>query len=618
MKYTTVIDSLWRNDKDLKFLNVVANTAAMVLVFTLFEALLTPALQGDTGSAPGVLFICLACAICVCKVVADHTFTAQWGQLMRLRIVGASPIKLLIASVLLQAKLSLLSALAGSLLGVMLTNPLEYLYRSLDICLPNMNFRILIVAFSLTVVAAVVSGVIGAGISAYRVISFPPDLTTGIKTVRKSRNHVFSFLLLLIISCLLVLLVKRNYDSFNPFLGVVICFLWAWFLIRTAGPFLHSISTCICQHSQNHPVLLLAFRDKQAATSTSLYTLITIATMMLGAVYCMYGYTDADARASISHATSQQKSVAYSESLSTEQFLQHVKQIDKTALSLSATTAFPKNSNSSCESQKTDAERYMTTENAYAVTNGSPEAILPKTYVAQGNLKMDKGIIATASTINANGNPIAVGDIICTTSNNVLTEIPVRAVVKFPGTLGDYFVVGVSSSGNKNIAFTESAVGANQAGADFTVMSVDEWIQNIPSGKVISKTGGNGVKEAAPIVYPVIAICLIGAISIIFNILSERKYESNSTWLIDFGRARFALTQVIGVVFELLLSFGLTMISSVAIINISLRGESSVLSDGIHYFVPVPQFVLLFLTILMLGVVTYFVSSALYQKNEII
>lgn len=615
MRYIEVVDSLWRNTRGLKVLNVFANTVAMVLIFTLTAAIITPKLQGDTDSAPGVLFICMVCAICVSKVVADHTFTAQWGQLMRLRIVGGSPTKLVISILVVQSRMSFISGIFGSLLGVVFAQPLNLLYHNLDIKIPALSYYVLFVSLCITIAVSLIAGSIGAGISAIRIISFPPDISTGIRSGHKKKNQLISLLLLISIVVLLVFLIKRPFDSTNPLIGVLDCLLATWFLTRESGPLLYSTSRLLAERSANNATLLLAYRDKQEAISTSLFTLITIATMLTGMVYSLYGFTDADARASISYAIPEGSRVIRSSTMQKDNFVQLVRKTDSQALSLNATTVFPKERHTTCAFQKRTATTYINSENAYSVTNGSTDSILPQSYVKQGNMKMNRGVIAIATALNSEGKHVQIGDTVCVVSNNTVQSLPIKAIVKFPGTLGDYFIIGQPSNSMNNIAFISGRHKLDDMIKGYTETDATNWINHIPSGKVASKTGGNGIKEAATIVYPVLFICLIGSISIIFNLWIEKKRESKSARLIDFGANRFASALTIEVFMELILSFSLSMVSSVGLINISLSGESQVIAHGITHFFPIPQIIFLFVIILVLAVVAYVVSRFLYIDN---
>ena len=223
MQYMRVLNLLWRNNTKLKTLNVLANAVAAMLIFTLFEAILSPSLQGDTASAPGILLMCVACAVCVCKIVADHTYTAQWVQFIRLRIIGASPIKLFVSVLLIQSRLSLIAAICGCIFGLILKSPLNLLYRNLDVCIPAANAWLVFISFVAASAALIISGVLGAGISAYRVISIPPDLGFGLGIEQKPKKQIFTISLVIFAAFLLIfLLLKHSYNGSNLMLGALL------------------------------------------------------------------------------------------------------------------------------------------------------------------------------------------------------------------------------------------------------------------------------------------------------------------------------------------------------------------------------------------------------------
>ncbi|WEV73309.1 hypothetical protein OZX74_04945 [Bifidobacterium sp. ESL0798] len=161
MGYVGMVNSLWRRKRSLQVLNAAANAAAMMLVFVLLEAMAYQSLQSDPSAPVGVAVICVVCAAAVTKIVSDHTFTSQWEQLMRLRVTGASPIRLFGAIVAYQCVLAVCAGLVGALLGIALNKPLQFLFSGF-VVIPEASIPAMAMAAIATMVLSVICSVLGA------------------------------------------------------------------------------------------------------------------------------------------------------------------------------------------------------------------------------------------------------------------------------------------------------------------------------------------------------------------------------------------------------------------------------------------------------------------------
>lgn len=615
MQYFTIVNSLWRGKRELQILNVCANAAAMTLVYTLLEVLMIQKASADSSSPRGILIICMLCAMTVAKVVSDHMFTAQWTLLMRLRAIGASPVRLICAVVDIQIFLSCFSGLAGSCLGLLLKTPINIVYAGLDMSIPAFDVRVVIAAMMLTIVLSLVCGCLGAGISALRVVFVAPDVVGSKTSSAKKHNIWFTLLLLGLAIAGTIYIAQGSYSDIKVFYGVGLCIVAAWSLIRLAPSMLGSISRFASLKYSNRPIMLLAFRDIGHAHSTALFTLVAIASVLSGTVYGLYGYQDINARTSLHNMFDNRVLMVQSidSHTSNADFMQKISSRDSSALVLARTRVVPKNDDETCGEQ---LGQYGAQRNARVATMGSLQSLFPSRSVSSGDKTLHHGVVSVAGNTDDSGNRVRIGQIMCVSQGKKVSEQPITAIVSIPSALAEYFVAqGASDAELGSLAIVTHHNEALSGSSSLNVEPAKEWINNLPPGKAESCTGGNGLEEAAPIVYPVLFICFLGAVSVVFDIVEEKKRESRSAWLIDFGKWRFALSGTLTVLSESLLAGFAASLFSLFIVNMTLNTEKQIINDGIRGYVPVGVLILLLIAILCVSLVAFLAHLALYERN---
>ncbi|WEV68342.1 hypothetical protein OZX72_05075 [Bifidobacterium sp. ESL0769] len=634
MGYVRMVNSLWRRKRSLQVLNVAANAAAMTLVFVLLEAMAYQSLQSDPSAPVGVVVICVACAAAVTKIVSDHTFTSQWEQLMCLRVTGASPIRLFGAVVACQSVLAVCAGLVGVLLGIVLNKPLRYVFNGF-VVIPQASIPAIMMAALATMVLSVICCAIGAGLSALTLIRAIPDPSARpVKTGKKRKTALTVVLvLLLVVSCVSSLFLPYTV-SLN--LTFVLSVLLAWVLIRVAKPILTVIAgRMVANYHRRHGAgdagLILAFREMQATRSTSLVSLLAVASVLLAFLYSLYGYTQADAQSSLNSTMASTSVVQVSHAgIPTRQesrdLMDYAKMKDSNALALAPSTVVQEESmKSNCSGRIESYDR----GNAKAVINGSLNVISPNHSIVSGDVNR-QGVVISA--IVADNNGLDVGSRMCVVQGGKTFASQVVAITKTASPFKDYMVVGydmpglldkadtaiIADNGKRTSEDGESSASSktHTVGASITVTPAAQWIRNIPSGKAMTTSGGDGVKEAAPIVFPVLAVCFLGAVSVMFDMVQERKKITQAAWLIGFGPVRYALASAGRIAFE---GFAATLcggFGTVLIVNMALHSESRMLVHGISGYVPIRAMAVLLCAVLLISLIGFIAHFTMYQRLD--
>ena len=93
--YIRLVNSLWRGNRGLQTLNILAGACPMALILLVLEAMVRVGERADSTTPVAMVAIFLASSASVSKTISDHAFTAQWDRIMRIRLLGASPYRLL-------------------------------------------------------------------------------------------------------------------------------------------------------------------------------------------------------------------------------------------------------------------------------------------------------------------------------------------------------------------------------------------------------------------------------------------------------------------------------------------------------------------------------------------
>lgn len=157
--------------------------------------------------------------------------------------------------------------------------------------------------------------------------------------------------------------------------------------------------------------------------------------------------------------------------------------------------------------------------------------------VLEGTLDgKNQGVVVTA--LAASSDPgLQVGASSRVTDPSSGDPLPIVAIVEFPETLGSFYIVSdsippdLTNQGGPLLLFTADAQRALTATPE--AISVDDWIQSYPSGKVVSNSGGSGVMEAALLVAAPLGIGLALAFSA--RIISSTSVRRESQLLIRVG-----------------------------------------------------------------------------------
>ena len=122
------------------------------------------------------------------------------------------------------------------------------------------------------------------------------------------------------------------------------------------------------------------------------------------------------------------------------------------------------------------------------------------------------------------------------------------------------------------------------------------------------------MREMAVIVYPVLAICAVGVLSLIFTMVEEGRRTRAVTVLLDLGVWRYGCSGTLRYLGEVLSAFFLGCVGSLLVVNLCSHPQSVELYGGISFYCPARQLGLLLTVILTMGLVALSAHMVSYAR----
>lgn len=653
-----LVNALWRRNRGLQILNATATCVAMAVIFELSRSVIT---QSDPdGETPVMMIaICLVCSAMVTKCICDFAYLAQWVPLQKLRLTGASPIRLLCALSGVQALLSLVSAVFGVALGLALDPVMQWLFIGMDVVLPQTSLYSVTASACLTFVVSVFCGVAGAASAGLKIILAPPDpsMTQGATKRHRSRRGWPTLALAVVIAGSAYTLYRRPFNGSTSMFALVLPILFGWMLIRVADPLLFRCAnltlTAIHGGSGRRSIGgVTVWRDVLATRSFPLASLVTVAVILVGTLYTLYGYQDTAAARSITAVLGSNRIMTANTDMnhSNDESRHNTRLAEFATRMQSDAVVFAPISVAVRDSSYRSCARQMKDDTypwGKVVTSGEfGKAIRPQ--AVDGALDDPSGgVVATSVSLDPQtGERSRIGAPVCVVTPSGVRQMHITAVADMPGTLGNLIVIpphmsdasankrSQSSStawmsayrGDADIAILPqrphhseravSRISRKSGSGGFVIQSVSQWVGSLRSGQINAQGGSNGTAEAAPIVYPVLLICMFGGLSVVFTMASERKRRAQASWLLDMGCVRYALAGAGRVVMEILPLAVIGSFGSVLLVNAVMAPSARALYGSIIGFVPWSQLGIVAAALVALAVAAFVANVLAYRDSS--
>ncbi|MCX8688042.1 hypothetical protein [Bifidobacterium sp. B4142] len=631
--YIRLVNSLWRGNRGLQTLNVLAGACPMALIFLVLEAMARGEGRPDSTTPVAMVAIFLASSASVSKTISDHAFTAQWDRLMRIRLLGASPSRLLGSILVVQGLMAAFSGLIGVILGELVMPLAGSAMSQLDMLPPRQGGLPNLSSTLVTVLLSVLCQCLGAMLAAVRVVRARPDLQSMPCSSGRRRRALFTVVILLAVSAACMMICLKGTGATAGSLGIFLIPLLVWALARMGRTLLIRIASVILAGRLKGPVVTLALRSQETARAASLFTMVVVAAAVTCGLFGFLGYSDANARASLTEALaggSVIRPVGRGQG-TLDRWSAYVRSRDADPLILAPATVVPMEKNGGgCDRQVQRAASYYRGASRLQI-DGDLGRVLPSAtlrHVQDGtSLERLDGVVASKPEAGAGvsvDSPVCIDD-----GSGSARRSRIAAVADLPGGMGQYFIPSrLSSSISRGswksgyerwgehtpLALVSSRPDGREVPTGVTDQAAKAWVADLPTGKIYTQTGGDGMREMAVIVYPVLAICAVGVLSLIFTMVEEGRRTRAVTVLLDLGVWRYGCSGTLRYLGEVLSAFFLGCVGSLLVVNLCSHPQSVELYGGISFYCPARQLGLLLTVILTMGLVALSAHMVSYAR----
>ena len=631
--YIRLVNSLWRGNRGLQILNILAGACSMALILLVLEAMVRGGEGADSTTPVVMVAIFLTSSASVSKTISDHAFTAQWDRLMRIRLLGASPCRLLGSILAVQGLMAAFSGLIGVALGELMKPLARPAMARLDMLLPEHGILPNLSSILMTVLLSVLCQCLGAILAAVRVIRARPDLQSMPRSSGRRHRALSTAAMLLVVLATCMMIYLKGTGAAAGGMGIFLIPLLAWALIRVGRPLLNRAAGVIMAGYPKGPVVTLALRNQETTRAASLFTMVVVATAVACGLFGFLGYSDANARASLTTALEGGSVISPvgSDRGALDHWAAYVRSRDTDPLILAPATVVPMaKDGAGCDRQIRRAASYYRGASRLQI-DGDLSRIFPSAalHPARDSTGLDglDGVVASSPEVGAGlslGAPVCIDD-----GNGPARRSRIAAIADLPGGMGQYFIPShLSTSTSRNawktgyerwggrtpLALVSSQVGGREVPTGVVDQTAEAWVANLPTGKIYAQTGGEGMKEMAVIVYPVLVICAVGVLSLIFTMVEERRRTRAVAVLLDLGVWRYGCSGTLRYLSEVLPAFLLACAGSLLVVNLCSHPQSVELYGGISFYCPAGQLGLLLAVVLAMGLVALVAHMISYVR----
>ena len=605
----------------------------MALILLVLEAMVRVGERADSTTPVAMVAIFLASSASVSKTISDHAFTAQWDRIMRIRLLGASPYRLLGSILAVQGLMAAFSGLIGVALGELVMPLAGPTMARLDMFLPEHGILPSLFSILMTVLFSILCQCLGAILAAVRVIRARPDLQSMPRASGRRRRALSTAVILLVVLVVCVMIYLRGTGVTAGGLGIFVIPLLVWALVRMGRPLLNRAAGVIMSGRPKGPVVTLALRNLETARASSLFTMVVVATVVSCGLFGFLGYSDADARASLTRVLAEGSVISPvgNDRGTLNRWAAYVRSRDTDPLILAPATVVPmEKGGGGCELQIHRAASYYRGASRLQI-EGDLSRIFPSAalHLEQDSTGLDglNGVVASSPEVGAGlslGAPVCIDD-----GGGSAEQSRIAAVADLPGGMGQYFIPShLSTSASRDawetgyewwggrgpLALVSSQSGGRKAPIGVVDQTAKAWVANLPTGKIYAQTGGEGMKEMAVIVYPVLVICGVGVLSLIFTMVEKGRRTRTVAVLLDLGAWRYGCSGAVRYLGEVISAFFLGWVGSLLVVILCSHPQSVELYGGISFYCPAGQLGLLLAVVLSMGLLALVAHMVSYVR----
>ncbi|WEV46086.1 hypothetical protein OZX62_06400 [Bifidobacterium sp. ESL0690] len=612
-----IISSLWRGNRRLQLLNGAANMAAMTLVFVLAWAVNSvPSVAGDLGT---FLVFMIVAAVLIDKTTTDHAFITKWSDLMRLRIMGATPRWLIGAIVGVQLPIAFVSALGACVLGVPCNVLFSFLFRLIGPqALKRTGFGFFNAVWQ-TVLISLVCAMVSAYFSARKVGKSRLALST--VPERKNRRSVYTRFSIVIRNLVTVAMFVigigwgiasscSNSDMAQMGNGVM-PLLVCWGIARLSKPLLRAIGGGISKRLRGRSWADIALRDVTALKSMSIFSITVAAVAIFVFFYGLQTFQDHAASTSL-HAIFDGTSVmetGQTGKAGTGNLRSMATKADPRALVLSPTTQvrYLYSDSGGCDKQMKEdlAEGYPSGEGLSSVIDsGSLSDFIP-VGARQGDVDARNGVVSAGES--KIGQPVCIAG-----ADGHWHRSKVTSVIRMGGGLTGNLYVPRSLNPVENhhgrrmaIIHHDRTSAARVLASDkddhsVSVSNTADVIDQLPFGAVSQRESAGGNRIGVYFfVYPILLISVVGLVSVVANDAESRRREARAAWMIGMNERQWAMTGCIRTGIEVGTAGLLSMVTVAISANLTEQPRLAGYWHAARVYVPWPQLGMMALALLI-------------------
>ncbi|MDF7664840.1 hypothetical protein [Bifidobacterium sp. ESL0745] len=611
-----IVSSLWRGNRRLQLLNGAANMAAMTLIFVLAWAVNSvPSVAGDLGT---FLVFMVVAAVLIDKTTTDHAFIAKWDDLMRLRIMGATPRWLIVAMIGVQVPIAFVSALGACILGVPGNALFYFLFRLIGTdAVKRTGFGFLNAVWQ-TILISLTCAAVSAYLSGRKVGK--SRLALSAVPERSAKRGAYTRISAIIRSLVTVVMFvvgigwgiassRSNSDAAQVGNGVM-PLLVCWGIARLAKPMLRGIGGGISKRLHGRSWTDIALRDVTALKSVSIFSITVVAVAVFVFFYGLQTFQDHAASSSL-HAIFDGTSVmetGQAGKAGTRNLRELATKADSRALVLAPTTQvrYLYSDSSGCDKQMKEdlAEGYPSGEGLSSVIDsGSLSDFIP-VGARQGDVDARNGVVSAGE--GKIGQPVCIAG-----ADGHWHRSKITSVIRMGGGMTGNLYVPRSLNplenhhGHRMAIIHHDRVGQARAmavgkeGRFLSVSDTKNAINKLPFGAVSQRESAGGNRVGVYFfVYPILLISVVGLVSVVANDAESRRREARAAWMIGMSERQWAMTGCIRTGIEVGTA-GLLSMATVAIsANLTEQPRLASYWHAARVYVPWPQLGMMALALL--------------------
>ncbi|WEV71919.1 hypothetical protein [Bifidobacterium sp. ESL0790] len=595
--------------------------AAMTLVFVLAWATNSvPKLAAELGMF--LVFMGIG-AVLIDKTTTDHAFIAKWSDLMRLRMMGATPRWLIGAMIGVQLPVAFVSALGACVLGVPGNAIFSFLFRMMGPEAVRRTGSGFVNAVWQTVLISLACAVVSAYFSGRKVVK--SRLTLSAVPEPKTRRTVYTRVSVVIrnLTTLAMFFVGIGWGIVSSLSGseaaqagiIVMPLLVCWSIARLAKPLLQTIGGSISRRLRGRSWTDIALRDVAALKSMSIFSITVVAVAVFVFFYGLQTFLDNTARSSL-HAMFDGTVVMQTRNAGkagTESLRDMAVKADSSTLVLAPTTdvTYLYHGFTSCEKQMKEEVSESSPSGkglSSVIEHGSLSNFVPADAV-QGDVDARDGVVSTdyGGEYGRIGQPVCIAG-----ADGHWHRSKVTSIVRMGGGMAGNFYVPRSlkplenQHGRRMAMIHQDHVGqarsvvSGAGGKDLNVSETRDVINQLPLGGVARRGAETGNRTSIYFtVYPILLISVVGLVSVVANDTESRRREARAAWMVGMGERQWALIGCVRTGVEVGVAGLLTMVAVVISNNLTQQSRLASYWHAARIYVPWPQLCMMVLALLV-------------------